>query len=212
MNLFEAVKDSVTVRQAAERYGIKIHRNGMALCPFHDDHHPSMKTDRRFHCFGCQADGDVIDFVGRLFQLSVLEAARKLATDFSVGYENHNGHIRNQIKPRLSEEQRFRQTENRCFHVLADYRHLLAQWRKDFAPQPTDKEWHPLFTEALQKQQEVEEMLDVLLIGSLKNKAEIIIELGKEIPRLEQRVSAFARRAAAGRDEHRRSHRAEPER
>ena len=29
----------------------------MACCPFHDDKHPSMKVDRRFHCFGCQADG-----------------------------------------------------------------------------------------------------------------------------------------------------------
>jgi len=212
MNLFEAVKDSVTVRQAAERYGIKIHRNGMALCPFHDDHHPSMKTDRRFHCFGCQVDGDVIDFVGRLFQLSALEAARKLATDFSVGYENHDGHIRKQFKPKLSEEQRFRQAEKRCFHVLAEYRHLLAQWRKDFAPQSIDKEWHPLFTEALQKQQEVEEMLDVLLMGTLQDKAEIIIELGKEIPRLEQRVSAFAHGDTASRDEHRRRHRAELER
>lgn len=42
----------------------------MACCPFHDDKHPSMKVDRRFHCFGCQADGDVIDFTARLFGLN----------------------------------------------------------------------------------------------------------------------------------------------
>lgn len=42
----------------------------MACCPFHDDKHPSMKVDRRFHCFGCQADGDVIDFAARLFGLN----------------------------------------------------------------------------------------------------------------------------------------------
>ena len=33
-----------------------------------------MKVDRRFHCFGCQADGDVIDFTARLFGLSGKEA------------------------------------------------------------------------------------------------------------------------------------------
>ena len=55
----------------------------MACCPFHDDKHPSMKVDRRFHCFGCQADGDVIDFTARLFGLSGKEAALKLAEDFS---------------------------------------------------------------------------------------------------------------------------------
>ena len=66
MNVFEAVKQSVTTRQAAEHYGILVGRNGMCVCPFHDDKNPSMKVDRRFHCFGCQADGDVIDFVSHL--------------------------------------------------------------------------------------------------------------------------------------------------
>ncbi|MFQ7310191.1 MAG: CHC2 zinc finger domain-containing protein, partial [Mediterraneibacter sp.] len=66
LNVFEAVKQSVTTRQAAEHYGIRVGRNGMCVCPFHDDKNPSMKVDRRFHCFGCQADGDVIDFVSRL--------------------------------------------------------------------------------------------------------------------------------------------------
>ena len=64
-NIFEAVKESVTTRQAAEYYGVQVGRNGMAYCPFHDDKHPSMKIDHRFHCFGCQADGDVIDFTAR---------------------------------------------------------------------------------------------------------------------------------------------------
>ena len=75
MNVFEAVKQSVTTRQAAEHYGIRVGRNGMCVCPFHDDKNPSMKVDRRFHCFGCQADGDVIDFVSRLENVSLKEAA-----------------------------------------------------------------------------------------------------------------------------------------
>ena len=65
MNVFEAVKQSVTTRQAAEHFGIRVGRNGMCVCPFHADKNPSMKVDRRFHCFGCQADGDVIDFVSQ---------------------------------------------------------------------------------------------------------------------------------------------------
>ena len=47
----------------------------------HGDKHPSMKVDSRFHCFACQADGDVIDFVGRLFQLSPYKAVEKLKED-----------------------------------------------------------------------------------------------------------------------------------
>ena len=78
MNVFEVVKQSVTTRQAAEHYGIHVGRNGMACCPFHNDKTPSMKLDKRFHCFGCGADGDVIDFIAKLFNLSPKEAAEKL--------------------------------------------------------------------------------------------------------------------------------------
>lgn len=74
-SVFEVVKQSVAVREAAEMYGIAVGRGGMACCPFHDDRHPSMKVDTRFHCFGCGADGDVIDFTARLYDLSPKEAA-----------------------------------------------------------------------------------------------------------------------------------------
>ena len=42
MNVFEAVKQTVTTRKAAEIYGIRVSRNGMAVCPFHNDRNPSM--------------------------------------------------------------------------------------------------------------------------------------------------------------------------
>ena len=70
-NVFEAVKQSVSTREAAAFYGIEVKRNGMACCPFHDDKNPSMKVDQRFHCFGCGEDGDVIDFTAKLFDLSI---------------------------------------------------------------------------------------------------------------------------------------------
>ena len=84
MSIFQAVKEQVTTREAAEYYGIQVKRNGMARCIFHDDRNPSMKLDRRYHCFGCQADGDVIDFVSKMFGLTPYEAASKLAVDFGI--------------------------------------------------------------------------------------------------------------------------------
>lgn len=88
MNVFEAIKDNVTTRQAAEMYGIRVNRHGMAVCPFHNDRNPSMKVDMRFHCFACQADGDAVDFVSRLFGLPSKEAAMKLADDFGICYDS----------------------------------------------------------------------------------------------------------------------------
>ena len=135
-NVFEAVKESVTTRQAAEYYGVQVGRNGMACCPFHDDRHSSMKVNRRFHCFGCQADGDVIDFTARLFGLSSKEAALKLAEDFSVHYDG-KGYDPSRSRPvrrKISEELRYRQAEQKCFRVLCDYLHLLERWEKEYAP------------------------------------------------------------------------------
>jgi len=120
LNVFEAVKQSVTTRQAAEHYGILVGRNGMCVCPFHDDKNPSMKVDRRFHCFGCQADGDVIDFVSRLENVSPREAALMLAQDFSIPYEDKEPPSRSRPKrnPRKeSPEQQFKRMERYCFRV-----------------------------------------------------------------------------------------------
>ena len=84
MNVFEAVKQSVTTRQAASYYGIRVGRNGMACCPFHNDRTPSMKVDSRYYCFGCGASGDVIDFAASLHGLGKRDAAVRLAEDFSI--------------------------------------------------------------------------------------------------------------------------------
>ena len=62
MNLFEIVKYGVSCREAAERYGMEVNRYGMALCPFHNDRHPSLYVaDDHYYCFACGEHGDVID-------------------------------------------------------------------------------------------------------------------------------------------------------
>ena len=91
MNIFKAVKENVTPMEAAKHYGLKVTRKGMCVCPFHNDKNPSMKIDDRigggFYCFGCLASGDVITLTEKLFGISKLEAAKELAEDFRVSYE-----------------------------------------------------------------------------------------------------------------------------
>ena len=43
MTIYETIKAAISVKQAAEHYGLKASRNGMACCPFHNDRHPSLK-------------------------------------------------------------------------------------------------------------------------------------------------------------------------
>ena len=160
-----------------------------------------MKVDRRFHCFGCQADGDVIDFTARLFGLSNKEAALKLAKDFSVHYDakGHDPPRRRPVKRKISEELRYRQAEQKCFRVLCDYLHLLERWEKEYAPQTPDEAWNPLFVEALQKKPYTEYLLDILLSGSMEERASVVAEYGKEVRKIEQRISEFTASHPAGR-------------
>lgn len=189
MNVFEAVKGNVTTRQAAELYGNPVNRHGMAVCPFHNDKNPSMKVDKRFHCFACQADGDAVDFVSRLFGLPGKEAAMKLADDFSIPY---NARKKASIRPKIrapTPEQRYRQEENRCYKVLSVYFHHLRTWKQQYAPQQPEDEWHPLFVEALQRESHIEYLLDVLLYGTAEEKKALVAEQRKEVIRLERRFA-----------------------
>ena len=200
--------------EAALVYGISVGRNGMACCPFHDDRHPSMKVDRRFHCFACQADGDVIDFTSRLFGLSSKEAALKLAEDFSISFDRkgHDPPQKRVIKRKISEEMRYRQAEQKCFRVLCDYLRLLERWKEEYAPKQPEDDWNTLFVEALHRQPYIEYLLDLLLSDSIEERAFVVAEYGKEVRKIEQRISEFIASHPAGCDERSRSHSAGTER
>ncbi|MGO5061715.1 CHC2 zinc finger domain-containing protein [Lawsonibacter sp. LCP25S3_F5] len=189
MNVFEAVKGNVTTRQAAEMYGIKVNRHGMAVCPFHNDKNPSMKVDNRFHCFACGADGDAVDFVSRLFGLPCKEAAMKLADDFGIPYDSRQ---KPTVRPHIREptaEQLYQKEEARCFRVLSDYFHLLRSWERQYNPQTPEDEWHPLFVEALQKTSYIEYLLDTLIDGSPEERQALVAEQRNEVMKLEQRFA-----------------------
>ena len=190
MNIFEAVKQSVTTRQAAERYGIRVERNGMCRCPFHEDKTPSMKLDRRYYCFGCGATGDVIDFVSRLRGIGSKEAAILLAQDFAIPYENGAGKT---SKPRQqnTDEQNYQHMERYCFRVLLDYYRLLCRWKED-TPQTPEDGFDPRFVEALQRISLVEYLLDELLCGDIQARASVAIEYGEEVRKIEQRMAELA--------------------
>lgn len=57
-------------------------RNFVAVCPFHDDHHPSMQISQEkqiFKCFSCGASGNAISFVERYEKISFMAALFKVA-------------------------------------------------------------------------------------------------------------------------------------
>ena len=198
-NVFEAVKQSVSTREAAAFYGIEVKRNGMACCPFHDDKNPSMKVDQRFHCFGCGADGDVIDFTAKLFDLSPKEAAEKLAQDFGLIYDSQAPPRRRYVRQK-NEAQKFREDRQRCYRVLSDYYYLLKKWEADRSPRTPEEEPHPRFVEAIQKKTYVEYLLDLFLYESEEEQKAWIAEHTAEITHLERRLKIMAENKPTNRE------------
>ena len=199
-NVFEAVKQSVSTRDAAAFYGIEVKRNGMACCPFHDDKNPSMKLNEEyFYCFGCGATGDVIDFTAKLFDLSPKEAAEKLAQDFGLIYDSQAPPRRRYVRQK-TEAQQFREDRQRCYRVLSDYYHLLKKWEADHSPRTPEEKPHPRFVEAIHKKIYVEYLLDLFLYESEEEQKAWIAEHTAEITHLERRLKIMAENKPTNRE------------
>ena len=179
MTIYGTIKAAISVKQAAEHYGLKVNRNGMACCPFHNDRLPSLKLNEEyFFCFGCGAKGNVIDFVARLFDLSSYEAAQKLASDFGLDPKPPTSAA--MLKPKRPYIRQFREDEMLCFRVLMDYLHLLEDWKVRYAPKTPDDDLDDRFVEACQMIDYIEYLADILTVGDLEERVAVVDELMKE--------------------------------
>ena len=175
MNLFETVKAAVTPRIAAERYGLPIQQGGMVCCPFHADRTPSMKLNEEyFYCFGCGASGDVIDLAARLFNLTSLQAAKKLAADFGIAGQKPS------ILAKLQRGKSQAELESRSFRVLGDYLRILQDWKTNCAPQSPEDAIDPRYAEACHMLERIGNMLDILACGTPQERAEVVADLQKD--------------------------------
>lgn len=91
----QQLKSSTPIETVAARYGA-LHRAGAnykMLCPFHDDHHPSLTihvAGQYFKCHACGAGGDVIALVMGLERCSFKEAVEKLGGAAPSGSRERN--------------------------------------------------------------------------------------------------------------------------
>ena len=139
-----------------------------------------MKVDSRFHCFGCGADGDVIDLTAKLFQLSLRQAAEKLAADFGLSAtDNFQPLPCKPVEKPLSPKEQF-------YKILCGYRSLLADWRITYAPQNPEEPLHSCFIASLHYTERVQYLLDILLQGSLPEKQHLLN--GKEVTALGETI------------------------
>lgn len=181
IDAFHEVRESITAKEAAQRYGLQLDRAGRALCPFHNDHHPSMSFKQgRFRCWACGANGDSIDLTARLLRLTPVEALGRLNADFGLGLALHR-------EPTAQE----RKAAERRREVDEAYREFEA-WREDFvvklntavrmgneAGRKAPDELTDAEAVALQWREAFEHWADELSHGSAVAQAQIYRERGK---------------------------------
>ena len=188
MNRIETIKAAVSPADAAERYGLTISRSCMAHCPFHDDHHPSMRLyDDHFYCFACAAHGDVIDLTAKLLGISVPEAIRRLEEDFGIGTDANLPKTARPARPHLS---RFREDELLCLSTLTEYERLLRGWKTKYAPKTPDGPIDDRFVEACQMLDRIEYLADFLCSAGLEERVKAVDELMEDglIQKLRRRL------------------------
>ena len=174
MTIYEAVKNTIPVPDAAVQYGKEVSKNGMTLCPFHDDRNPSMKlNDDYYYCFGCGADGDVIDLTAALCGVNKYDAARKLAQDFGVDYEIlHPDMVA--VQKKYTDRKRQAERERKVFIALTERLYLLRDWIVRYAPKTPDEELDPRFVEACLDLARVEYLVDILCTGDEIERREVV--------------------------------------
>ena len=131
----QEITAAVTAKQAAELYGLKFDRRGKAVCPWHDDSHPSLSfKGTRCKCFACNNGGDAVDLTAQLFKITPMEAAKKLQEDFGIVSSGGSIDLR-----KLKREQRAREmlkeSQRRKYVRLCEYEANSREALKAFDPE-----------------------------------------------------------------------------
>ncbi|WP_372000927.1 CHC2 zinc finger domain-containing protein [Tistrella mobilis] len=83
------VRERIALSDVVSRHVVLTNRghHKVGLCPFHNERTPSFTVSdgrRRFYCFGCNAHGDVIEFVSRVERIPLREALAELEIDAGI--------------------------------------------------------------------------------------------------------------------------------
>lgn len=154
-------------------------RGGKALCPFHDDRHPSFAIyPDGGHCFACGWHGDGVDLVGALRNLPPLDAARLIAEEFNIPIAAGKKRLSaTENKQRLAAARerearsRYKLIKEMAFLALAEFRDLAVQvFNKD------KLDVDPDLVDAIHLIPIIEHYLETLATGSQEEVLELLRE------------------------------------
>lgn len=193
MNKFSIVKQTVNIVDVARRYGIAVNRAGKASCPFHTEKTASFSINKNkqiFKCFGCGVGGDAITLVSKLFGVSPFESAKIINSDFGCGIDFGKPVSKYSVTILQHKQERVKEFEkwiDNAFDILATYFKRMNHWLEIFRP-IMGQEMHPLFIEALENKDKIEDWL-LYLINSTNEQKIVFWKLHREaVSKIEHRL------------------------
>ena len=155
----EKIRSANPLREWLERYGIEFDRKGFAKCPFHNEKTASFRVypDNTYHCFGCGAHGDIIDFIKAVQNMSFEDACAFLDRDISYSEQRRIDHIK-----RHKDSAAYKREKARC-----DYWSAFDDWKlnEDFIsaykPSSPDEKPNTLFLSALARRNVLNHSLSI---------------------------------------------------
>jgi DNA primase len=126
----ERLKQEVSLQRLVEGKGIALKRHGsdlIGLCPFHDDHDPSLVISPEknlWHCLGsCQTGGSVIDWVMKAGGVSFRHAVELLLADYRPSLVAERGPVKYASVQKLPTPLEASAEDTRLLGQVIDYYH-----------------------------------------------------------------------------------------
>ena len=166
INIVDVVSRALPLRKAGASY--------KCVCPFHNEKTPSFNVNEQrqmYYCFGCQASGDVIEFVKNYYNLDFTDAVDKLAAEYGIEMEETKGRSEDLSKYYAINKdaagfffKSFTETANLGYAYMKN-REITPQTLKKFGIGYADKEWSSLYDYLKSKGHKEEDMLHLGLIS-----------------------------------------------
>lgn len=191
-NVFQDIKDRVDFKDLVRFYGLEVNRGGFACCPFHNEKTPSFKVyEDHYHCFGCGAHGDHIDFVQKLYHVTNIDAAKQISQDF--GLRLFEKELATPINPILKEKNDLSRWLKKAEQTISDYIDILNYWEKIYTPRSPIDKVSDKYLESIHNKAYAENFLQELTYGTKEDKRDIYKNGQDYVQRIEKRLAALDR-------------------
>lgn len=139
----EEIKQSYSMTDILNRYGLRPNRAGFICCPFHKEKTASLKIyPDSFYCFGCGLNGDIFTFVQKMEGISFVDAFKELGGTFPKQEKNQSyvDRMRSVRDRAILADQRQKEKsidlseKKRQLHIAAIWAGIYREGMKTFEP------------------------------------------------------------------------------